>query len=214
MIVEFFGIPGGGKTRLLRQLVATLPNASESLVTSRHAIARAVLYFALRHPLSFFVWMSELAFHARGLFRYKLGLLLRAMAALAQAERIDDTHLTFVDEGLLQRILTVFDKPLSSRHIKFLLTMTPLSDVVVVVRGGEFGRFTVESDRQNSPRVNRGEQQLQEWMQNVRTNARVVESVLSEYIDVVVCTRGESDADPAKILRYIEEYRENHHDVI
>ena len=208
MIVEFFGVPGGGKTQILRQLVAAIPGAREARAASRGAVARGVVSFALRHPLSFLVWMSELCLHANGLFRYKLGLLFRAMAARAGAERADRSQIAFVDEGLLQRLLTIFDSPLSSRRIAFLLRMPPLPNVVVVVRGGEFWRFTIAHNRSNSPRVKGGEVRLQEWMRNVRATAALVESELPYYTDVVVCTRGEMDADPAVLRRDIEQYRD------
>lgn len=208
MIVEFFGVPGGGKTRLLRLLAASIPGASEARAASRGSIARGASHFALRHPLSFLVWMSELCVHANGLFRYKLGLLLRSMAARALSERVGHSQVTFVDEGLLQRLLTIFDTPLSPRHIAVLLKATPLPDMVVIVRGGEFGRFTTADNRFNSPRVKGGENRLQDWMQSVRTNATAVESVLPNHTDVVICARGESEMDFATARRGIEQYRD------
>lgn len=209
MIIEFFGVPGGGKTQILRQLTTLIPNAGESLVPSRRAIAFGTLHFALRHPLSFLIWMSELAVHANGLFRYKLGLLLRSMAMRTYSEAAARSSVTFIDEGLLQRMLTIFDNPLSPRHIKFLLRMTPRPDAVIVVRGGEFGRFTAAPNRLNSPRAKKGEKLLQEWMRNVRATAEVAELVLPEYTHVIACTQGGASADPSAICSRIEEYRDN-----
>ena len=209
MIVEFFGVPGGGKTQLLRQLAALIPNANEPLASSRRAISLGALHFALRHPISFFIWMSELVIHSNGLFRYKLGLLLRSMFMRIKAESTVHSRVTFIDEGLIQRMLTIFDNPLSPRHIKFLLRMTPLPDAVVVVRGGEFGRFTAASNRLNSPRTKKGEERLQEWIRNVRVTASAVEFVLPEYTRVITCTQGDVSADPATIRARIEEYLDN-----
>lgn len=205
MIVEFFGVPGGGKTQILRQLVTSIPDAREALVTERFTIARSALSFALTHPLSFIVWMTELCFYANGLFRYKFGLLLRSMAARAEAENRNRSQLMFIDEGLLQRMLTIFDTPLTRRHITFLLKMTPLSDVVVIVRGGEFGRFVTAHNRLNSPRVKVGEKRFQEWMNNVRANALVVESLLPLYTRVAVCTQEQLSEDMIEVRRVIKQ---------
>ena len=204
MIIEFFGIPGGGKTHLMWQLIIRMPDACEARALSRHEITRGASRFALRHPLCFLVWMAELGVHANGLFRYKLGLLLRGMAARAVAES-SQSRIAFIDEGVLQRILTVFDVPLSERHIKFLLMVTPLSPVVVCVRGGEFGRFAAAHNRFDSPRVQGGEKKLRTWMQTVKTNARTVESLLSRHAHVVYCTRGARDAEPAAVLHNLEQ---------
>jgi len=195
MIIEFFGVPGGGKTQLLRQLVATMPDAREALATTRRGIARGALLFALQHSISFVVWMGELLTHSNGLLRYKLGLLLRTMAACSLAEKNNDSFATFIDEGFLQRILTIFDTPLTARHINFILKMTPLPDQVVVIHGGEFGRFTTASNRHNSPRVRGGEEKLQAWMKNMRANAAMVEEVLPQYTKVVVVNREQQDAE-------------------
>lgn len=208
MIVEFFGVPGGGKTRLLRQLVAAMPGASEALVTTRGAIARGALRFALKHPVGFFVWIAELCLYANGLFRYKLGLLLRSMAALVRAgDARRDSRLVFVDEGLLQRMLTVFDTPLTPRHVAFLLAVTPLPDLAIVVRGGGFERFIAASNRNNSPRVKGGEARLQAWMQNMRANAAAIRPLLEQRVRVIACDRDRSEAEYAAIRQSIEQLR-------
>lgn len=198
MIIEFFGVPGGGKTQILRQLVIIMPDAVEARPMTRTAIILWASYFVLRHPLSSFVWMVELLLHSNGMLRYKFVLLIRSMSARAMAER-SRASFVFVDEGLLQRLLTIFDEPLSPRHIGFLISMTPLSDAVVVVKGGEFGRFTVAHNRFDSPRVKVGEERLQKWMENVRMNARSVQNALQHHIRIVECTRGEPDAEPGAV---------------
>ena len=206
MIIEFFGIPGGGKTHLMWQLIIRMPDACEARALSRHEITRGASRFALRHPLSFLVWMGELGIHANGLFRYKIGLLLRAMAARAEAES-GHFRTALIDEGLLQRMLTIFDVPLSRRHIKFLLTMTPLAQVVVCMYGGEFSRFAAARNRFNSPRVSGGEERLRTWMQVVEMNASLIASLLPQYMGVVTSDRGRLDTDPASVRERIECFR-------
>ncbi len=206
MIVEFFGPPGAGKTFLLRQLTAT--DGREVRVLARSAIMRGVLSYALRHPLSFFVWSVELLIHAQGLLRYKAGLLARSMAARSVAERAAPESVLYIDEGLTQRLLTIFDAPLSHRHVRFLLGVTPLPEVVIVMHGGAFERFTTAPNRTNSPRVRQGEAAFKSWVASVQHNARGIEAALSPRTHVIACTRGEPTADPAAVRGHIDQVRE------
>lgn len=203
MTVEFFGVPGAGKTRVLRKLAQSIPGATEALETSRSGIAFGAAHFAFRHPLSFFVWMTQLCWYSNGLFRYKLGLLLRAMAARMRAESQSrrGASVVFVDEGLLQRILTIFDNPIDGRHAAFILKMTPVAEIVVVMTGGEFGRFTEADNRFNSPRVSRGEEKLHEWMCGVRENATTTTRMLPGRARVIICSREESESCLSLVLQ-------------
>lgn len=205
MIVEFFGASGAGKTYLLRRLVTA--KDTEVRLMSRRVVARGVLLFVVRHPISFCVLSIELVANNQRLKRYKAGLLFRSMAARAYAERSDPQHIAYIDEGLLQRIVTIFDTPLSKRHAAFLLRMTPLPDVAIVMRGGTFGRFTTADNRTNSPRVQQGEEAFTAWTESVHANVGIIASLLPTRTRVIVCTREQSDAEPHAVRSKLEQYR-------
>jgi len=189
MIVEFFGAPGAGKSTLLKNLVASVPHTREIKPKTRGEVLWGSLRFLLRHPVSFFVWMWTLLLSANGLFRYKLGLLLRSMAARAYAEAASRETTVCIDEGLTQRILTLCDAPLTQKHAAFLLKMSPRPDLVVALKGGDFGRFTTAEDRMGSPRAHH-KLTVEEWMRVVTTNTEVVRQVLPRYTRVVECEQG------------------------
>ena len=188
MIIEFFGVPGSGKTTLMRKLLEAMPDSREARAATRREIARGAIDFSIRHPVSFLIWSIQFCMHARGLFRYKLALLLRSMAARSHAERSDGV--VFLDEGMVQRLLSIFDTPLSEQKVRFLLHHTPMPDAVVVLSGGGFSRFTEAPNRFNSPRVQQGKERFEEWKRVIQTNAGIVRAFLPRHTEVVEDARG------------------------
>ncbi|MFA7302326.1 MAG: hypothetical protein WC030_01080 [Candidatus Paceibacterota bacterium] len=205
MIVEFLGAPGAGKTYLLRQV--TCAEDVVVKVASKKDALYGLSLFAVRHPLAFCVWCVVLCTYGRSLFRYKTGLVVRAMAARMFAEREDARKMIYIDEGILQRLLTVFDRPLSQREAAFMLRTMPLPDVVVLVRGGDFERFRLAQNRGNSPRVQQGDVALSVWMNGVRESLRAIGAILPAMTRVITCTRGQPDAEPGALRRQIEQCR-------
>ncbi len=208
MIIEFFGVPGGGKSTLLREMLRHMPDAREIKLTSRKDVVKGVVRFLLRHPVSFFTWTLELVFNARGLFRYKVVLLMHSMAVRAAAERLPLSQIVFIDEGMTQRILSLFEVPLGKKHISFLLRKTPMPDMCINVQGGEFGRFTSAPDRLGSPRVRRGQEKLEKWMQVVRTNASQIEALIPLYTHVIAGVQNEESLSPQNILLQLKKLQQ------
>jgi hypothetical protein len=209
MIIEFFGAPGAGKSPLMRALLRARPSTREVQAHSRGGVMRSAALFALRHPISFFIWIYTLLTNKGGLLRYKLGLTLRSMAAHAQAESYPYTDLVVIDEGLLQRILTLFDEPLSPSRVNFLLAHTPMPDLAVVVQGGDFRRFTRKAGYEKSPRVRQGKEQFEQWQKAVAVNAERIAQALPLHTKVFVHERGELIQDlgdfPQKIERLLKD---------
>lgn len=199
MIIEFLGAPGAGKTRLLHSLIRA--EDREVRVVSKMNALRGFLLFSVRHPISVSVWCLILMTRGRSLFRYKTGLMVRAMAARAYAEREEKHRLVYIDEGMVQRMLTVFDEPIPDNFARLLLHLTPLPDVVIAVHGGTFERFTLASNRGNSPRLRYGTEALDRWMRAVRGNFSLMLALLPSLTRVVSCTHGEASAEPDAVRK-------------
>ncbi len=191
MIIEFFGEPGSGKTTLLKRLLARLPGEAVFVrVESRFEVLRYVISYAFREPSQFLFWLSTTSSNAGGLLRYKLGLVLRSMATLEKARRSKKRY-TFIDEGIAQRILSLFDRLLSRDEATGLVARLPKTDTFVVCSGGDFSRFTKEPDRFNSPRVRQGKERFDAWSRAVITNAALIGGLLPH----VVQANGASDEE-------------------
>ena len=178
MIIEFFGEPGSGKTTLLKSTASALGARAVyvRVDSSIEALARSLL-FALAHPAKAFFWFAATVKESRGLFRYKMALVVRSLAAVQKASGVR-REVVLIDEGLLQRVLSVYDRLLSDEEIRRVLAHAHTAERVVVCRGGDFSRFVSEPDRFNSPRVRAGEEHLRQWIATVRANASRIAAVL------------------------------------
>jgi hypothetical protein len=189
MIVEFFGASGAGKTTLMRELLRKMPEAAEVRAHTKLEVVLGAARFLLRHPISFISWSVHLYAHSSGLFRYKAGLLARAMAARAMAEARDRRDaIIFIDEGMLQRILTVFDTALSPEEITSLVHHTPLPGALLVLPGGSFARFVDAPDRMNSPRA-KDAASFALWRAAVLQNVAAVKEYIPRVLPTIVVAR-------------------------
>lgn len=188
MIIEFFGTPGAGKSTLIRALLIDIPHMMEARANNRLDIALHAIRFALRHPRDFGYWISQVWIHSGGLLRYKSGLLLRACAAEMKAR---DKHASIVciDEGLLQRVLSIFEIALTPAQMERALSHIPMPNGAIYMGDGDFSRFLVASDASDSPRVQQGTERLNKWMLVVKHNAALLASTLEKNISLHRCTK-------------------------
>ena len=200
MIAEVYGLPGSGKSTIARGLVA-LPEGVCTLVDfhSKGERYKFILRFVALHPILFVRWMRVLMAH-RLLFWYKLHLLSVTFAKVAKAE-ILSAPLVLVDEGLLQRLLTVFDRPIEKTQVARLLPKAYRNGTVRIVHmtGGDFYRFESERQKDNSPRVKQGRAYLDAWKELQRENSS---RIVSEFaaLDLPVVSF-EKEATPDAVYR-------------
>ena len=126
------------------------------------------MLFILRHPILTLRWLSVLS-RERLLCWYKLHLLSVTLAKVAKAQALSQKKIRIIDEGLLQRLLTVFDTPVPTEKIyRFLPKTYPTQ--VIHMRGGDFYRFEREEKKDNSPRVKMGKAYFESWKALQREN--------------------------------------------
>lgn len=212
MIIELYGIPGSGKTTLAKELVRRNKDRFIYLHSSpRREIIRLVPLFAIRHPRIAAFWFRELlreTFRGRrvsGLFRYKLHLLLITLAQYQKALRYQDKVIV-LDEGLLQRIFSVYDTALPRGKIENCIRHTPKADILVRVcrKADRFRRVLRAPYTYDNPRVNAGKIYLKNWMSGVLENDKIICGLLQERNAPVVWLQDSQDVNSSLelILRY------------
>ena len=178
MIVELFGLPGAGKTTLVKALTGSTIGATRAdFAMSRSGVVR----YITRHPVATAAWFKDVVSEASrvgywAMVPFKLRLLANTFSKVESARSAGfpagssgDVHWTVVDEGLLQRVLSVYETVQSQRKLRAIVRRAlPSSTRVVLVEGGgdPFWRYR---DAKNV-RTRLGDDYLRRWFEVVRTN--------------------------------------------
>ena len=182
MIVEFCGIPGGGKSTLVAAYVARYQKESITVSLDMYHVVPELWYafvFFIRHPVAFFfLFQFVLRHHVRGLFWYSFHLLLRACGKYAKARLSSARNVIIIDEGLLHIIITLSGVSLSEKELDTLLAVVPLPDVVCIASSGTFHRFH-NTHAPRHPRVQQGSAALTIWKDVVTKNCVTVSERLA-----------------------------------
>lgn len=211
MIVEFCGIPGGGKSTLARAYAERYPESAYLVHLEMKKRLPEFLYgtlFFLRHPIVFF-WIINfvLHHHMRGLFWYSLHMAIRASAKYQKACGVGQSIRVFLDEGLVHMLCTIPARPLSMQELRKWTRRFLLVDVVCVVDEGDFHRFH-NSQATLHPRVRRGDSELKKWELAVKENTRNTLLSLNDLGSLVWRIPPKSSTDIEKRITAMHTYLE------
>jgi GTPase SAR1 family protein len=180
--IQFFGLPGAGKSTLVQALLQKFPDIYEKI--PMFSKTRRLLYsiaFMFYFPRIGFNFLSFIVRNDLRLWKYLLHLasVFFANQMHTAIRRKKQTKILLIDEGMLQRFLSVAYRPITEveakRMIKFL---DDLQAAVVIVEGGDFDRFVHQPDRIMSPRNKLGDAYFKKWSENLMQNFETLNSVL------------------------------------
>ena len=95
----------------------------------------------------------------------------------------EDGKTFLIDEGIFQRVLSV--APARFREVeakKIIRLLYSVQSKVIVTKGGDFGRFTLEPDRMMSHRNKLGNEYYKNWSENLVYNFQTISNLISEDI--------------------------------
>lgn len=170
--LQFFGLPGSGKTTILKDLVKNFPDKYKE-IPKFGKLRRLFLFilFCFRFPyisLNFIVLIFQ---NNRKILRYVFHLVTISFASHMYIILSKSQKVFLIDEGIAQRLLSVAYKKYSLRQVKrYKKFIKKLSCPVVITEGGNFGRFEIEPDRMTSYRNLLGEDYYKNWSENLSYN--------------------------------------------
>ncbi len=170
--IQFFGLPGSGKTSMLRELLQTFPEyyvAPPTLLRGKR-FSLAFL-FTCRFPHIAFRFLLLIVQNPKKLWGYIAHLVSVSFATHMYVRMHRGAKLFLIDEGIAQRLLSVAPKKYTQQEV---LRYSALIDVVhspvVITSGGNFSRFELEPDRMVSHRNALGESYYKEWSETLSYN--------------------------------------------
>ncbi|MBI4709152.1 MAG: glycosyltransferase [Candidatus Portnoybacteria bacterium] len=131
MIIELFGPPSAGKTTLAHFL-SEKENFEIIKIRSKKELLFFNFLYLFRHPIKFFATLFYLLANSSNwrIFYYKfLNTFLHYNAKYQKAKKYQKAIL---DQGHLQNILSVFEKPLSTKRLNRYLKFLPRPDKLII----------------------------------------------------------------------------------
>ncbi len=171
MIIECIGLPKSGKSSFARSA------PPEVLVVPQEVPSRYTTTFLTRYPLFSFVYVALLLLESLRtrtlpLLRFKLSLFKTTIARFAYAQ--EQKGNVVLDEGCLQRILSLYERARTKKELQFLVQLAPRGERIVLLEGNPEELLGAPA------RARKGEQYLKTWRQMLAGNLTALTALLPE----------------------------------
>jgi deoxyadenosine/deoxycytidine kinase len=211
-IIEFYGLPGAGKTTMAQRLAAKSDFKIVKIRNKRELFWYNFL-FLIRHPVRFFATIVYLIANSTSwpIFYYKfINTFLHHNAKYQKALRGERAIL---DQGYFQNILSVFEEPIGIdfllKYSKFLLKPGKL--IILNLPADDVSRRIGE--RGYMAREKFGQKYFRKWLGAVKENNRIfLENLDKLGIDyTIVDARQGADVNCDKILNILKNETDLHY---
>lgn len=201
MIIEFYGLPGAGKTTMAKKISTQLGIPIIKIERKIELLFYNILYFLI-HPISFLQGLQYIFRYSKNwqLFYYKfLNSFLHNNAKYQKARR--HRH-AILDQGHFQNIISVLEEVVNEDDLIKYIHIFPKPDLLVVFQISEEIRRSQLLERGFSAREQFGNEYLEQWREITEENNALLNKILFRLpLNFVVI---QSDKDIEKIFLYFK----------
>lgn len=193
MIIEFYGLPGTGKTSIVKNLVIQGQGEGIEINNMLWRIYYSLI-FLLKQPQAFFslfnLTTTELRFcnshKLFSLYIHRLKLLIDKASKYGYAYKNSSAEALFIDEGFFQYILSMCEKEKTIEEMIELIDIIPKPDILIILSRHESLLEGVNQVREKKRRdgnlVMFGSEYAERKIRVITWNDRIINEVLSKEI--------------------------------
>ena len=170
--IQFFGLPGSGKTTILKELAKRFPDYYV-LPPRFGRLKRFILalVFIFRFPKISFNFIFLTFKNPRKIWGYIIHLISLSFATHIYILNQKKDKIFLIDEGVAQRLLSIASRKFTSGEAgKYIKLINKIDSPIVLTLGGNFSRFEIEPDRMTSKRNILGDEYYRNWSNNLVYN--------------------------------------------
>lgn len=147
MIIEFYGLPGSGKTTLAKE-IAEKTDFKIIKVSKKAELLFYNLLFLTKHPIKFFATFFYLALNSKSFKMFYLKFMNTFLHHNAEYQKALRCKKAILDDGYFQNIISVFGKEMNSKSLRKYLKFLLRPDMLIV--------FNISSDKRSERISKRG----------------------------------------------------------
>lgn len=184
MITEFFGLPGSGKTHVMRERFGVSDRDFKSIQDRLYKYV-LVLWFVVLHPRTFTSFLTKTikeTRHNRPLLLHKMKFLFFNACARA---RVGSKDKMVVGEGLIQYLLSLFEQKISSADLVPFAQFVRLRRIIIVEAPREV-REKRMVERKRVPRSKFGAEYVASRREIEEQNYEVIKRFFLEHTGVEI----------------------------
>jgi hypothetical protein len=131
MIIEFYGLPGTGKTATAKKLEQETDFNIVKIKTKQELIFFNIL-FLLKHPIKFFVLLYFIIVNSVSLKEFYYKFMNAFLNCNAKYQKSKKYKKAIIDQGYFQGILSIFNKEIKNTSLNKYLNIILKPDILFI----------------------------------------------------------------------------------
>ncbi len=205
MVIEFYGLPGTGKSTTARRLEEK-SNFKRVRIKNNIELLWYNFLFFIKYPIKFFILLYYVFTNSNNfkMFYYKfMNTFLHHNAKYQKAKKFKNS---IIDQGHTQNIISVFEEKKGLSAIEKYFTFIPKTNKLIIFDADFSVRKNRIEKRNHAPRSEYDDQYLKKWHEITKYNNKLFQKLIKD-LDVSYKTiDANKDADEIykEVLNYIK----------